>query len=215
MIITLDIETLPTNDEKIAARIASKIKHPGNIKKAESIAKWEAEERPEAIRDAISKTGLNGAYGSVVCIGYKINDEPAECIHESSENETLLHFGDCLRSIEAHNVHPLTVVGHNHVNFDLRFLFQRYCVNDIEKPPHMPFHAKQWDDRVFDTMAMWAGPGNFVSLDDVCFALNIPGKSDMDGSMVAEYHAQGRTAEIIQYCKNDVEKTYAVYQRLK
>jgi hypothetical protein len=215
MILTLDIETLPATSERVAKRIADKIKPPGTLKKAESIQKWIDEEKESAIQEAIAKTGLNGLYGSVLCIGYKIDDKPADCILGESEADTLHEFNLLMQSFKTFDVHPLTVAGHNLVNFDLRFLYQRYCVNGMKKPPHIPFHAKPWDATVFDTMVKWAGAGNFVSLDDLCFAFDLEGKGDMDGSKVAQYYAEGRIAEIARYCKDDVEKTYNVFQRMK
>lgn len=215
MILTFDIETVPATDERAAKRIAERIKPPGTLKKAESIQKWIEEEKESAVQEAVSKTGLNGLYGSVLCIGYKIDDKPSECILSESEADTLYEFGLLMQSFKTFDIQPLTVVGHNLVNFDLRFLYQRYCVHGMEKPPHIPFHAKPWDSTVFDTMVKWAGAGNFVSLDDLCFAFGIEGKGDMDGSKVAQYYAEGRIAEIAQYCKDDVEKTYSVFERMK
>lgn len=215
MILTLDIETLPARDQRTIERIGARIKHPGNIKKPESIAKWEAEEKPAAIEEAVAKSGLNGLYGSVLCIGYKFDEQPTQVILCDSERDTLAAFADAINSINSFKIQPLTTVGHNLVNFDLRFLFQRFCINGIRPPFMLPFHAKPWDKGVFDTMVQWAGAGNFVSLDDLCFAFGIESsKGDLDGSKVAQYYADGRTDEIKTYCAADVEKTFEVYQRM-
>lgn len=214
-VLSLDIETLPARDQRTIDRIGARIKHPGNIKKPESIAKWEAEEKPAAIDEAVAKSGLNGLYGSVLCIGYKFDDQPTQVILCDSERDTLAQFAEAINSLESHQIHPLTVVGHNHVNFDLRFLFQRFCINGINPPHVLPFHAKPWDKGVFDTMVQWAGVGNFVSLDDLCFAFGIESsKGDLDGSKVAQYYADGRIEEIKAYCVGDVDKTFEVYQRM-
>lgn len=215
MILTLDIETLPARDQRTIDRIGAHIKHPGNIKKPESIEKWIKEEKPAAIEEAVSKSGLNGLYGSVLCSGYKIDDQPTQVILCDSERDTLAQFAEALNCLDSFRIHPLTVVGHNHVNFDLRFLLQRFCIKGV-KPPHiLPFHAKPWDKGVFDTMVQWAGAGNFVSLDNLCFAFGIESsKGDLDGSKVAQYYAEGRIQEIKDYCAGDVDKTYEVYKRM-
>lgn len=224
MLLVLDIETLPARDQRTIDHIGARIKHPGNIKKPESIEKWIKEEKPAAIEEAVSKSGLNGLYGSVLCIGYKFDDQPTQVILCDSERETLDNFSSAIKksisSLSSVSIHGwtsegITLVGHNHVNFDLRFLFQRFCINGV-KPPHiLPFHAKPWDKGVFDTMTMWAGAGNFVSLDDLCFAFGIESsKGELDGSKVAQYYAEGRIQEIKDYCAGDVEKTYEVYKRM-
>lgn len=215
MILTLDIETLPARDQRTIGRIGARIKHPGNIKKPESIAKWEAEEKPAAIEEAVAKSGLNGLYGCVLCIGYKFDDLPTQVILCESEPDTLAAFADAINSIDSFKIQPLTTVGHNLVNFDLRFLFQRFCINGIKPPFILPFHAKPWDKGLFDTMVQWAGAGNFVSLDDLCFAFGIESsKGDLDGSKVAQYYSDGRIDEIKDYCAADVDKTFEAYQRM-
>ena len=49
----LDAETLPSHDPAIREQIAGEIKPPGSMKKAETIAAWEAEEKPAAIEKAV------------------------------------------------------------------------------------------------------------------------------------------------------------------
>lgn len=215
MILTLDIETLPARDQRTIDRIGQRVKVPGALKKQESIEKWIKEEKPAAIDEAVAKSGLNGLYGSVLCIGYKFDDQPTKVILCDSERDTLAQFAEAINSLDSHQIHPLTVVGHNHVNFDLRFMFQRFCINGIKPPFILPFHAKPWDKGVFDTMVQWAGAGNFVSLDDLCFAFGIESsKGDLDGSKVAQYYAEGKIDEIKAYCAGDVDKTFEVYQRM-
>lgn len=215
MILTLDIETLPTEKPEVIERIAGKIKPPGTLKKQESIDKWHAEEKENAIREAVNKTGLSGIYGSALCVGYKIDDNKAEVILESTEKETLQNFAEKINSLPTREIFGLKTVGHNLINFDLRFLFQRFCINGIAPPSCLPFHAKPWDKNVFDTMMMFAGVGNFVSLDDLCFAFGIESsKGDLDGSKVFEYYKAGKIEEIKAYCADDVEKTYQVFQRM-
>lgn len=71
----LDIETIETQDADLRARIAADIKPPASMSKAETIAKWEAEAKPDAIASAIAKTALDGATGHLVCIGYAVDGD--------------------------------------------------------------------------------------------------------------------------------------------
>ena len=65
----LDIETIPAQDPAIHAMIAERVTAPASYKKPETIAKWEAEEKPAAVAKAIADTSFDGGLGEVCCIG--------------------------------------------------------------------------------------------------------------------------------------------------
>jgi hypothetical protein len=219
MNIFLDIETIPAQREDIRAYVADKVTHPGNISKAETIAKWNEESRPAAVEEAINKTGLDGAFGQVCCVGIDLlnNGEP-EVVYGLDEHLLLEQLNELIsHCIEPINNYNCCVIGHNVSGFDLRFLMQRYMVNGIK--PHLVIAraaaAKPWEiDKVYDTMVQFAGIGNRISLDKLCLALGLPGKGDIDGSMVAGMVAAGRIDEVAMYCESDVEKTRAVFRRM-
>jgi len=212
----LDIETLPTDRADVREYIAATIKPPGNISKAETIAKWMIESKPEAVEEAIGKTGLDGSFGRVCVIGWAFDNNPVQAVHAADDEPYVLkEFASWM------NTNPLstTVVGHNVSSFDLRFLTQRFIVNGIRPPMviHRAAMAKPWDmDKVFDTMSQWNPERDKrVSLDKLCFALGIPTpKTDLDGSKVAAYVAAGRIDEVVAYCKRDVEAVRLVHARM-
>lgn len=215
----LDIETIPCQREDVRQYIASNIKPPATFKKAESIATWHKEEGPSAIAEAVSKTGLDGAFGQVCVIGYQTDSmTQPDAFYGLDEAQLLTDLNNYLDTIDRSEWFTTTVVGHNLVGFDLRFLMQRYIVNGIK--PHVILHraasAKAWDgEKVFDTMTQFAGYGNRISLDKLCLALSISSpKGDMDGSMVGQAVADGRIEEVVAYCKKDVAATYEVYKRM-
>jgi 3'-5' exonuclease len=220
MQIHLDIETHQTDREDVRQYIAATVTHPGTMSKAETIAKWNEECRPAAIEEAVSKTGLDGAFGRVCVIGVALDDGPVITFFNATEEASILDqlAGHLEGSIHATEFFKTTVVGHNVANFDLRFLTQRYIVNGIRPPQVLAraAQAKPWEsEKVFDTMVQWAGVGNRISLDKLCLALSIPSpKGDMDGSMVGQYVADGRIEEVAAYCQRDVEATRAVYKRM-
>ncbi len=72
--IVIDIETIGTSRKDVIDYIAATVKPPATYKKAESIAEWHKEQGPAAIAEAVAKTGLDGAFGQVVCIGYQLDD---------------------------------------------------------------------------------------------------------------------------------------------
>lgn len=220
MYLVIDIETIATSRKDVIDYIGSKVTHPGNISKAETIAKWNEESRPDAIAEAVAKTGLDGAFGKVVCIGYQTPEmsEPG-AIWGLDESFVLYGLNQAIvELVEQKNAIITPVVGHNVAGFDLRFLMQRFIVNGIK--PHSfikrAAEAKPWEsEKVFDTMVQFAGVGNRISLDKLCLALSIPSpKGDMDGSMVSQAVADGRILEVVEYCKRDVVATNAVYRKM-
>lgn len=215
----LDIETLGTNREDVREYIAATIKPPATMSKPETIAKWVAESKPEAVEEAIAKTGLDGSFGRVCVIGWAFNGGSVATVSSDDDEAMMLQvFADTMNAVQLTEHYTTCVVGHNVSSFDLRFLTQRFIVNGI-KPPlviQRAAQAKPWEaDKVFDTMVQWAGVGNRISLDKLCLALEIESpKGDMDGSQVAAYVAAGRIAEVAAYCTRDIEATRAVHRRM-
>lgn len=218
MNITLDIETCPTDRADVRDYIAATISAPAQMKKAETIAAWEANEKAAAVEEAVAKTGLDGSFGRVCVIGWAIDDgEPMTVASAEDEAYVLREFALRL-VVPPSERHTSTVIGFNCASFDLRFLTQRFIVHGI-KPPMViarAAQAKPWEsEKVFDCMVQWAGVGNRVSLDKLCLALGIPSpKGDMDGSKVAQYVKDGRIDEVAAYCARDIVATRAAYRRM-
>lgn len=214
----LDIETIPASSPDIRAYIAATIKPPKTMSVAATIEKWHKESKEAAIDDAVSSTGLDGAFGNVCVIGFETGDGGPMAAYGLDEPEVLREFNQMLDAeIERSMFSATRVVGHNLINFDLRFLLQRYIVNGIRPHPiiNVAANAKSWADNVYDTMTQFSGYGKTISLDKLCKALGVPTpKSDIDGSMVGKYVADGRIDEVVAYCKKDVAATKAVYRRM-
>lgn len=108
------------------------------------------------------------------------------------------------------------IVGHNIINFDLPFIFQRCLANNIAVKPFVDlgeFHVQG----VYDTMrAWWLGGRNRAALDDIAWALGIQSSktSEVEGSRVFELYQAGKLAEIREYNLNDVRATRKVYERM-
>lgn len=215
MNIYLDIETIPTQSESVRAEIAASITPPASMSKQETIAKWEAEKKPEAVKDAIAKTSFDGALGEICCIGVAVEDEDPITFDRSgvlSENGVIIA---ALSHINGNQPRTVTIVGHNVVNFDIRFLWKRAIILGIKMPGWFPRDPKPWDISVFDTMVAFAGVRDTIGLDRLCHALGIPGKGDMDGSKVAGLWERGEYQIIADYCRDDVERVRAVHKRMQ
>ena len=59
-IITIDIETLPTENTEVIAKIGSTIKPPANYKKQDTIDQWMTENYEIELKNKVSKTALDG-----------------------------------------------------------------------------------------------------------------------------------------------------------
>lgn len=240
MFITLDIETLPTANVAVIGEIAEQIQEkinkdisavraPSNYG-PDAAAKFMAEKgqpQIDAIKagaasemdQALRKTGLDGSFGRVCVVGIGINDEPVQTFfHDSSEREILLAVNAHITKACVGNEFTCTFIGHNVIQFDLRFLTQRFIVNGIRPCTAIgrASQAKPWDsDKVFDTMTQWAGHGNRISLDKLCRALSIDSpKGEITGATVYDFVLAGKIREVADYCARDVEATREVYKRM-
>ena len=79
-------------------------------------------------------------------------------------------------------------VGHNILDFDMRFLYQRSVIHQIKPLRDIPF-TRFRNAPIFDTMQEWSKWGReHVSLDTLSKALDIPSpKESLDGSKAVSY----------------------------
>lgn len=214
MEIYLDIETIPGQSPWIEEYVASKIKPPGTIKKAESIAKWYDESFEEAKAEAMGKTSFDGGLCQIVCIGCAIDDEEPVSFsakNMAEEHTMLIEFYAWLKNKDTFG---MRFVGHNIAGFDLRVLRQRSIVLGIKPPEGIPFNAKPWELNPFDTMVQW-DQKNMTSLDKLARIFGIHGKDGIDGSMVYPMWLEGKHEEIAAYCRDDVRITRDVFKKMK
>jgi hypothetical protein len=106
-------------------------------------------------------------------------------------------------------------VGHNILDFDLRFIYQRSIIHQIKPSRELPF-ARFRSAPIFDTMHEWSKWGReHASLDLLARTLSIPSpKGSLDGSKVYPYYRAGKLTDIVNYCKCDVDSVRQVYRRL-
>lgn len=215
--IYLDIETIPATEQSLVEHVAKFITCPGNYKKPESIAKWEAEEKPALVEEAIRKLSFDGAMSHIICIGVALNDEEPISFYTaepSSEAENLQKFYSYLSErIGDYGLHNIWV-GHNITGFDLRMIKQRSIILGVRPPFPIPFDAKAWDKNPYDTMAQWDFK-NMTKLEKLALAMGLPfGKGGMDGSQVLDFWKAGKHEEIRSYCMNDVRSVREVHKRM-
>lgn len=209
--IALDIETIPCQDPAYREAVRQNLKPPGNIKKADSIAAWMAENAEAAVDEAVAKTSFDPAHGHICCIGFAIDDGPVQ-YYEARTVEDERHALEGFFS-NMPTMGLVRIIGHNVSAFDLRFILCRAIVLGIKIPTAIPRNPKPWDDTVFDTMTAWAGVRGTIGQDRLAQALGMDGKGDFDGSMVAKAWADGEHDRIARYCQSDVETVRAIHKR--
>lgn len=232
MLLTLDIETLPTNDPAVIAEFQNdadkekaELKAPSNYKDEAKIAEYIAAKATEidaGIAEKVAKTSFNGMYGRIACICYAFDDGEVFTSSHPDERVMLECFFADIAEVVGIKTHagkipqPFTVVGHNVVGFDLPFIKHRSIINKVRPLPQFikAFDAKPWGGEVADTMLMWSSdPHKRGSMDRLCKAFGIPGKDGFDGSMVADTWPTD-PQKVIEYCKDDVRRTRELYKRL-
>jgi hypothetical protein len=212
----LDIETIPSQSPAVHALIAEGVTPPGNISKADTIAAWHADKKPALVDEAIAKTSFDGALGHICCIGHAWGDEEprSHCIATvKTERDFLADFFGIV-SKRIGGLGTVTIVGHNVIAFDIRFIWQRAIVLGVRVPSWFPRDPKPWSGEVFDTMTAFAGSRGTIGMDRLSRALGFPGKGDVDGSMVAAMWAAGKYEEIAAYCRSDIERTREIHRKM-
>ena len=206
--IYIDCETLPCQDADKCAALVANAKPPANYKSDEAIAKW----REGKAADLVAKTSFDGGRGHVCCISWASGGAPVSLSMTSLDEEGQM-IADFFGGLGKY--HSKTLVGHYINGFDIRFLTQRAVVLGVQLPPSniWPRDPKPWAKGLADTMVMWAGAKDSISMDNLCDILGIPGKGDFDGSMVAEAWAKGEHEKIAEYCRADVERTRLIHRK--
>lgn len=191
----LDIETLPASEEdyKTLQMLHSK-KKKGD----------------DDFEEYLAKTSFDGAFGRILCIGYAVDDDETDVLYnEGNEKETLRQFWELAKNSDQ-------FIGHNVMEFDLRFIYQRSIVNKVVPSVDLNF-ARYRNFPIFDTMKEWVRWGmGTVGLEHLALALGIPTPKDggIEGSQVWDFYKAGKVQEILDYCKRDVDTTRAVFKRM-
>lgn len=160
--------------------------------------------------EIIKKLSLSAATAKIICLCYAIEPSVSGSVEvlKGEETDIIKNFWKIVPDCNL-------FVGHNILDFDLRFIYQRSVIHQIKPSRDIPF-TRFRNAPIYDTMHEWSKWGReHASLDSLSKALGIPSpKENLDGSKVYPYYRAGKLPEIIEYCKRDVESVRAVYKRL-
>jgi 3'-5' exonuclease len=160
--------------------------------------------------ELLKKLSLSAVTAKIICICYAV-EPPVGCEVQALQGEEMEIINAFWKLAADCNL----FVGHNILDFDLRFIYQRSIIHQIKPSRDLPF-ARFRNAPIYDTMQEWSKWGReHASLDTLSKALSIPSpKESLDGSKVYPYYRAGKLAEIVEYCKRDVDSTRQVYRRL-
>jgi DNA polymerase elongation subunit (family B) len=164
-----------------------------------------------ALDPSDEKGALDAMTGRVVCISMLVDDgKGAQEITFAGEDEAriITGFWDALRPGDV-------VVGHNVLDFDIRFLQQRSWILGIQ--PSRPLDTRRYYTAdVIDTLQLWtswSGNKKGVTLDALGAALGC-GRKTGEGKNVAQWWVERDIDSIKKYCREDLQLTYRVFCRL-
>lgn len=210
----LDIETIPASDENFSAlKILYDKKRAKKKKECEDLSDFE---------QYLLGTSFDGSFGRILCIAYAIDDDPVEVLNGDGDEAGMLEkFWEIVDSISMPSGsgqwknYGVQFIGHNVMDFDLRFIYQRSVVNRIKPAYELPF-VRYRSYPIYDTMKEWTKwSSNNIGLEHIALALGVPTPKDgIDGSQVFNFYKKGKVDDICKYCKRDVEATRAVYKRM-
>jgi predicted PolB exonuclease-like 3'-5' exonuclease len=160
--------------------------------------------------ELIKKLSLSAISAKIICLCYTIEPSLSGAVEVLQGEET-----DIIKNFWKIAPDCNLFVGHNILDFDMRFIYQRSVIHQIKPSREIPF-TRFRNAPIYDTMQEWSKWGReHASLDSLSKALGIPSpKENLDGSKVYPYYRAGKLPEIVEYCKRDVESVRAVYKRL-
>jgi len=227
---TLDIETVPL--PTFRERVGPKLEHDFRL------AKMQIEQQQRYLEDIAAEEERQYQLGSfaatsgrILSIAVQLGSIPGFELDGVTPNHGEYAFGideqgneqneaqalrDFLNLMSDFDAECDLLVGHNVINFDLPFIFQRCLVNNIAVKPFIDLSEFRVQG-VYDTMrGWWLGARKPVALDDLAWALGIESSktSEVEGSRVFELYQAGKLAQIREYNLNDVRVTRKVYERM-
>lgn len=222
MNIFFDIETIFTQDGRKADYLVDEVKAPSKMSRPETIDAWEKSTsetwgRAADEKAAITKSSLDGAFGEICAIAFAADStDPAVTVRNDarSEADIIKGFFDAVTMLAQGNLsQDITLIGHNIYGFDMQFIMHRCAVLGIRLPLWWPHDMRPYSKSFYDTMLRWDAR-NFISLDRLCMALGLDGKSDIDGSMIADLWQAGDYQKIADYACDDVIKVREVWRKM-
>ncbi len=214
----LDIETLPAREDQWK-KIAPRLRDSQKKKRRKGNAKQPSPE------ETYRNTSLSGDFGRILCMGMIVEADASEeslvlgwddVAGRFIENEAaiLRSFWERLRDFDLHRD---LLIGHNLLDFDLRFIYHRSVVHRVR--PAVVLSFRRYNNQpIFDTMLEWT-KWNWqerISFDRLALVLGLPTSksNEVSGEKIYDRFREGKYRLIRDYCEADVALTRQIYRRL-
>jgi len=156
----------------------------------------------------VETTGLEPWDSRLACIVAAPANDPTEtyAFDHDDEAELLDAFTDAYATGDYD-----TVIGYN-VLFDLRFIFARALVHNVDLNG---FAHAQYQDlmSIMKSVGHRYSPNDAGTLDDWASAI-FDAEKHLDSSTIPDLYTEGRTGEIVTHCRQDVELTGRLWNRI-
>lgn len=198
-----DIETIPADEKIKDVAVTQALSRQNKYQNNKKVIKSK--------ETLYHDTAISGDFGQIFCIGYAIDNQNVEII-KGKEADILKTWWQVADRADL-------FIGHNIMDFDLRFIFKRSIINKIKPTArHLNLSfARYRNFPIYDTMREWEKwSQSFISLDTLAKALGLESSKDggIDGSRVYNYYLKKKYEAIYEYCKRDVELTRKIYKRM-
>ena len=206
-----DIETCAAAN---AAEFITEPKPPGSIKKAETLAKWQAEELPALREAALEAAALSPITGKVLAIGVMVDETP-NLIHGENEAEVLNDFWKIYRELGMPSRRGGDWVGFNTDSFDLPFVWKRSIINGIAPP--LLFTERGYPlGHFIDLQRMWQCGDRQAhgSLDVIARLCGFAGKTGSGAQFAILYRSELTRKTALDYLHNDLLLTKMIALRM-
>ena len=198
-----DIETIPADEKIKEVALAQALSKQNRYQNSKKVTKSK--------ETLYHNTAISGDFGQIFCIGYAIDNQNVEII-KGQEADILKTWWQVADRADL-------FIGHNIMDFDLRFIFKRSIINKIKPTArHLNLSfARYRNVPIYDTMREWEKwSQSYISLDTLAKALGLESSKDggINGSQVYDYYLKKKYEAIYEYCARDVELTRKIYKRM-
>jgi len=199
--VVLDIETAGLPESEV---IVPEFQPAANLRDPDKI-KASIEEKKQAWRERMALSPLTG---EIVAIGLTVHGEYASMLAIKHNEQEMIHL--LFKQLSF----PQTVVTFNGNTFDWPFILRRAAKHGI-KPPSWLRDGRYWNRYLVDARELWTFGDRQCegSLDTVARFLGVGQKSGNGADFAALLKSDPDKA--IEYLRNDLRITAAVYERLK
>jgi hypothetical protein len=156
--------------------------------------------------------------GIVQAIGTYAGDDECDNIYRWSRLMSHLSIKGTEPGFGDPRVQPLKLVSWYGRGFDLPVLQARAFIHGIPLAWYWKERFKYryddtWHTDLCDCLSDFGATRDKMKLDYFAKAVGLPGKGDVDGSMVEEMHKAGKLAQIAAYCTEDIVQTAFLFLR--